>query len=210
MISSNQYWNQMSTFDFDDLFSFPDNSNVQNESDQYFMLHDDIIDDKTTSSSETDHYQLDTLSNNSSAQECQQSNLECRVCGAPAHGYNFNQITCESCKAFFRRNAFRDMSQLKCHYSGSCIININTRRQCTYCRLKKCFDIKMRKDWIRTEEEKQLRQLIKLAKEQKKTNNLPNDQQSPVTLPLILRKKKRSTIKSANQELVINSINTNN
>ncbi|CAF3284615.1 unnamed protein product, partial [Rotaria sp. Silwood2] len=59
----------------------------------------------------------------------------------------------------------------------------------------------MRKDWIRTEEEKQLRQLIKLAKEQKKTNNLPNDQQSPVTLPLILRKKKRSTIKSANQEL---------
>ena len=31
--------------------------------------------------------------------------LVCRVCGAPAYGYNFDQITCESCKAFFRRNA---------------------------------------------------------------------------------------------------------
>ena len=36
-------------------------------------------------------------------------NLVCGVCGAPAHGYNFDQITCESCKAFFRRNALRHM-----------------------------------------------------------------------------------------------------
>ncbi|CAF3378263.1 unnamed protein product, partial [Rotaria sp. Silwood2] len=121
-----------------------------------------------------------------------------------------NQITCESCKAFFRRNAFRDMSELRCRYSSSCIINVNTRRQCAYCRLKKCFNIKMRKDWIRTEEEKQLRRLIKLTKEQKKINNLSNDQQSLVTFPSVLRKKKCSMIKSTNQELVINSINTNN
>jgi hypothetical protein len=33
----------------------------------------------------------------------------CGVCGAPATGYNFDQITCESCKAFFRRNALRDL-----------------------------------------------------------------------------------------------------
>lgn len=32
----------------------------------------------------------------------------CSVCGAPAHGYNFDRVTCESCKAFFRRNALRD------------------------------------------------------------------------------------------------------
>lgn len=36
------------------------------------------------------------------------SNLICGVCGAPATGYNFDQVTCESCKAFFRRNALRD------------------------------------------------------------------------------------------------------
>ncbi|CAF1421300.1 unnamed protein product, partial [Rotaria sordida] len=147
IISNNQYWNHMSSFDFDDLFLFSD----------------DIMEEKTPSSFEIDQYQLQTLSNNNSIQEYQLLNLECRVCGSPAHGYNFDQITCESCKAFFRRNALRDMSHLKCRFSGSCIIDIYTRRQCSYCRLKKCFDIKMRKDWIRTDEEKQIRQFIKLT-----------------------------------------------
>jgi hypothetical protein len=36
-------------------------------------------------------------------------NLECRVCGGPARGYNFDQVSCESCKAFFRRNALRNL-----------------------------------------------------------------------------------------------------
>lgn len=31
----------------------------------------------------------------------------CVVCGDKALGYNFNAITCESCKAFFRRNALK-------------------------------------------------------------------------------------------------------
>jgi hypothetical protein len=35
--------------------------------------------------------------------------LICVVCGASANGYNFDRITCESCKAFFRRNAFRPL-----------------------------------------------------------------------------------------------------
>ena len=32
----------------------------------------------------------------------------CSVCGDKALGYNFNALTCESCKAFFRRNALRN------------------------------------------------------------------------------------------------------
>lgn len=32
----------------------------------------------------------------------------CRVCGDKAYSYNFNVITCESCKAFFRRNANKE------------------------------------------------------------------------------------------------------
>ena len=32
----------------------------------------------------------------------------CGVCGDKALGYNFNALTCESCKAFFRRNALRN------------------------------------------------------------------------------------------------------
>ena len=31
--------------------------------------------------------------------------LFCGVCSDKALGYNFDAITCESCKAFFRRNA---------------------------------------------------------------------------------------------------------
>lgn len=31
----------------------------------------------------------------------------CTVCGDKALGYNFNAMTCESCKAFFRRNALK-------------------------------------------------------------------------------------------------------
>lgn len=37
------------------------------------------------------------------------NNLVCVVCAAPANGYNFDAVTCESCKAFFRRNAFRSV-----------------------------------------------------------------------------------------------------
>ena len=38
-------------------------------------------------------------------QEC---NKLCGVCGDKAFGYNFNAVTCESCKAFFRRNALKN------------------------------------------------------------------------------------------------------
>ena len=31
----------------------------------------------------------------------------CAVCGDKALGYNFSALTCESCKAFFRRNALK-------------------------------------------------------------------------------------------------------
>jgi hypothetical protein len=35
-------------------------------------------------------------------------NKVCGVCGDKAFGYNFNAVTCESCKAFFRRNALKN------------------------------------------------------------------------------------------------------
>ena len=37
----------------------------------------------------------------------------CSVCGDKALGYNFNAVTCESCKAFFRRNALKSKVRFK-------------------------------------------------------------------------------------------------
>ncbi|KAK0402144.1 hypothetical protein QR680_016169 [Steinernema hermaphroditum] len=76
----------------------------------------------------------------------------CRVCGDHATGYNFNVITCESCKAFFRRNALRP-KEFKCPYSDDCEINAVSRRFCQKCRLRKCFNVGMKKEWILNEEQ---------------------------------------------------------
>lgn len=81
----------------------------------------------------------------------------CYVCGAKAHGYNFDQITCESCKAFFRRNALKSMDKFRCRNNNNCVITSATRKRCKRCRLTKCFKVGMRKEWILTEEEKRLK-----------------------------------------------------
>ncbi|GAB6024939.1 receptor [Chamberlinius hualienensis] len=80
----------------------------------------------------------------------------CGVCGDKALGYNFNAVTCESCKAFFRRNALKK-KEFKCPFNDSCKVDVVTRRFCQKCRLKKCFTIGMKKEWIMTEEEKKIK-----------------------------------------------------
>ncbi|KAL0276607.1 UNVERIFIED_CONTAM: hypothetical protein PYX00_004151 [Menopon gallinae] len=77
----------------------------------------------------------------------------CKVCGDKALGYNFNAITCESCKAFFRRNALKD-KEFKCPFNKKCEITPITRRFCQLCRLIKCFEIGMRKEYIMSEDDK--------------------------------------------------------
>jgi hypothetical protein len=67
----------------------------------------------------------------------------------------------------------------------------------------------MRKDWIRTEEEKEIRQLQKLAKEQKKLNKLTNNQESALDLSIAIRKKKRLMIKPIRSEFLNKPVNVN-
>lgn len=78
--------------------------------------------------------------------------LICGVCGDKALGYNFDAITCESCKAFFRRNALKT-KVFTCSFDGNCKLDTHTRKFCSGCRLKKCFDIGMRKDWILSDDQ---------------------------------------------------------
>jgi hypothetical protein len=65
----------------------------------------------------------------------------------------------------------------------------------------------MRKEWIRTDEEKELRQLQKLAKEQRRLSRLSNAQQQHLNLPIVARRKKRLMIKPTSQDLVVQSVN---
>lgn len=84
----------------------------------------------------------------------------CGVCGDKALGYNFNAVTCESCKAFFRRNALVE-KEFKCPFTNQCNITTVTRRFCQKCRLDKCFAIGMCRDLIMSDEDKaQKRQKI--------------------------------------------------
>lgn len=77
----------------------------------------------------------------------------CGVCGDKALGHNFCAVTCESCKAFFRRNALTN-KEFRCPFNEQCEITAVTRRFCQKCRLEKCFSIGMRKDYIMSEEDK--------------------------------------------------------
>nr|ACN32203.1 daf-12 [Strongyloides papillosus] len=102
----------------------------------------------------------------------------CRVCGDHATGYNFNVITCESCKAFFRRNALRP-KEFKCPYSDDCEINSVSRRFCQKCRLKKCFQVGMKKEWILNEEQLRRRKNSRLNHMARNSNNNNNNHINP-------------------------------
>ncbi|XP_015121077.1 nuclear hormone receptor HR96 [Diachasma alloeum] len=80
----------------------------------------------------------------------------CEVCGARALGYNFNAISCESCKAFFRRNALKN-KDFRCPFTENCKVTPVTRRFCQKCRLDKCLTVGMRKEYIMTEHDKELK-----------------------------------------------------
>ncbi|KFM75069.1 Nuclear hormone receptor HR96, partial [Stegodyphus mimosarum] len=95
-------------------------------------------------------------------------NKKCGVCGDNALGSNFNAITCESCKAFFRRNALKT-KEFKCPFEDNCKVDMVTRRFCQKCRLKKCFAIGMKKEWIMSEEEKKAKR-DKIEKNRRKRN----------------------------------------
>ena len=41
----------------------------------------------------------------------------CAVCGDKALGCNFDAVSCESCKAFFRRNAFKELVRISFLFS---------------------------------------------------------------------------------------------
>jgi hypothetical protein len=104
------------------------------------------------------HLSPDLGNDDNSEKDLKTSGLICLVCGAPATGFNFSVITCMCCKAFFRRNALFGLESYQCRYlSENCSINMRSRRDCSYCRLNKCFQVGMKKELILTEDVKRLK-----------------------------------------------------
>ncbi|XP_042747886.1 vitamin D3 receptor [Lagopus leucura] len=90
----------------------------------------------------------------------------CGVCGDRATGFHFNAMTCEGCKGFFRRSMKRK-AMFTCPFNGDCKITKDNRRHCQACRLKRCVDIGMMKEFILTDEEVQRkREMILKRKEE--------------------------------------------
>ncbi|XP_075757708.1 vitamin D3 receptor isoform X1 [Pelodiscus sinensis] len=90
----------------------------------------------------------------------------CGVCGDKATGFHFNAMTCEGCKGFFRRSMKRK-AMFTCPFNSDCKITKDNRRHCQACRLKRCVDIGMMKEFILTDEEVQRkRELITRRKEE--------------------------------------------
>ncbi|XP_074646997.1 vitamin D3 receptor B-like isoform X2 [Tubulanus polymorphus] len=119
--------------------------------------------DSTASSSEMGSSQNDLMQNfnqqivsTTTANPMKQikKNKICLVCGDKAIGCNFGVISCESCKAFFRRMAFRI---IKGRCQGKCEVNTETRVYCKSCRLNKCFAVGMKKHMILSDDEKRRR-----------------------------------------------------
>ncbi|CAF1046030.1 unnamed protein product [Adineta steineri] len=85
-------------------------------------------------------------------------NLNCAICGDHAIGFNYDVLSCASCKAFFLRNANLNSRRLRCITGeGNCSVAHEMQRKCPGCRLDRCLNAGMRKDYLLTEEEKQRR-----------------------------------------------------
>ncbi|XP_042860472.1 inactive histone-lysine N-methyltransferase 2E-like isoform X2 [Penaeus japonicus] len=90
----------------------------------------------------------------------------CGVCGDKAKSMHFGGLSCDSCKAFFRRAVHNDaFMNFTCPYDGNCAINIASRKCCQYCRYKKCTSIGMERAWVMSEEDRA--QLMKQRAERK-------------------------------------------
>ncbi|XP_052763162.1 nuclear receptor ROR-alpha B-like isoform X2 [Mya arenaria] len=75
----------------------------------------------------------------------------CRVCGRKSSGYHFGVVSCEACKAFYRR-AISQNSRIStvCRKGNNrCYGDVRSISDCSACRLNKCKDLGMSKRNVR-------------------------------------------------------------
>ncbi|CAL4131276.1 unnamed protein product, partial [Meganyctiphanes norvegica] len=89
----------------------------------------------------------------------------CGVCSDKAKSMHFGGLSCDSCKAFFRRAVFRDsFLKFTCPNNRKCEINTVSRKCCQHCRYQKCTSIGMDKSYVMADDKS-------LPPKQKKTHS---------------------------------------
>ncbi|XP_047111817.1 photoreceptor-specific nuclear receptor-like [Schistocerca piceifrons] len=79
----------------------------------------------------------------------------CAVCGDRAYSLHFGGLSCDSCKAFFRRSVqSRACLTFRCPHSRPCLVTVTSRRCCQACRYAKCLAAGMEPGWVLSEQER--------------------------------------------------------
>uniref|UniRef100_A0A8C7SGN9 Estrogen receptor beta n=1 Tax=Oncorhynchus mykiss TaxID=8022 RepID=A0A8C7SGN9_ONCMY len=68
----------------------------------------------------------------------------CAVCNEYSLGYHYSVQSCEGCKAFFKRS-IQGHKDYVCPGTNQCTIDKNLRKMCRSCRLRKCYEVGMKK-----------------------------------------------------------------
>ncbi|KAL8598364.1 hypothetical protein ACOMHN_047685 [Nucella lapillus] len=111
-------------------------------------------------------------------------NRTCTVCGDHAIAHNFGALTCETCKAFFRRNASKAQEIPACAFNQTCVITKVTRRFCACCRMAKCFAVGMDPLLILDEEDRKALQTRKRGKQKQQNETHVQSDTCTSTVPI--------------------------
>ncbi|CAI5451435.1 unnamed protein product [Caenorhabditis angaria] len=69
--------------------------------------------------------------------------MRCAVCNAKVIESHFGAMVCRACAAFFRRYVIAKSSLITCSNEKKCVININVKKMCRFCRMAKCLKVGM-------------------------------------------------------------------
>ncbi|CAL2047652.1 unnamed protein product [Caenorhabditis brenneri] len=88
-----------------------------------------------------------------SSSELTYFNVQCKICLKTGHGLHFGIETCRACAAFFRRTVVLNRKYKCSRRNGKCEIGAaDEKLMCKFCRFKKCIDLGMTTENVRTDQ----------------------------------------------------------
>ncbi|CAB04316.1 Nuclear hormone receptor family member nhr-54 [Caenorhabditis elegans] len=90
----------------------------------------------------------------STSSEMTYFSVKCAICYKAGHGQHFGVETCRACAAFFRRTVVLNRKYKCTRKSGKCKIGSDETKDvmCKFCRFKKCIDLGMTTENVRTDQ----------------------------------------------------------